>query len=173
MIEDSTVCPHMSPATYDGISRKTWNLVHLRETPNQLKFTWLSLLALPGTALFNMRTRLQKVFWVLSTSEDGLICLPLVARHHGPTQYFQLSTAVGTTWEQITIVDMSDWRSQNINYTSPREASEILGRSSGITFIASGSPLSIDKACGKEGFRTMTTPQMKQLYQHLKRKDRE
>lgn len=164
----------MGPAAFDAIPMATANLLDFADTPQELKHTWLSLLALPGGLLTQSMDGVnRKIFYVLGATQHGVLGWPCRAVRRGEDIVINLDVSPEATWVQLIVTEktLEDFKSSELMVGSPawcRMRFEGADLASAIALIAlkeAGGRL-VNHAA-RHGFRTLTVPYLKKLYRFL------
>ena len=129
----------------------------------------MSLLAVPGSLLWNRTTGLSKAYFVLLSSEHAALVLEVLCKKIDGKPYVSIKEPM--SWKQISITEPEEWFAQDLDVMPPALTASCWPSLPGGWRIGlmplEDSPYSVLKFCAKMGLSTMTTPMMNRLYKFL------
>ena len=139
--------------------------------PEVVQNSWLSLLVVPGTLLYNKSLGLPSLGYVLDTNRRGVILwniMPVVA---GGQRKLAFDPPVGVDrWRYEHIVKLDDWCCQEAENLPPCLCKELLadGTPRGLTIaIPKATGMAILKHSAMHAFPKLTVPYLKKLVSFL------
>lgn len=169
--------PSMGPAAYDAIPLATSAMVMCKDSPGDLKTSWLSLLVPDGILVASKKEGVELMTYTLGSTVHGALGWRCTGHRVGSqaviVQLRSSSTSNECAWRHILVTksNLDDWVCTGLEVVSPafgpcRWPDGAIEK--GIHLLVDKSPrTSLLRFAAATGFRTLTVALMKKLYKLL------